>query len=147
MKNAPRIMIFIFAIVGFSTAIYFAWWSMPVSIQATAIKKTLDPEARDEDTLRFCNAFTMTPEDFKTYWRNAKPIFHFEFHDYSFGSCYFSTVENGKEYRIGIGGAGIVSSIQDEDADGESVRYYVRKGAKSDAEWMQEELNRKDASP
>ncbi|SFE12408.1 hypothetical protein [Paracidovorax konjaci] len=145
MKNPLRIAIFVLATLGICTAIFFTWWSMPVAIQAAAIQKTMDPEARNEDTIRFCNAFTMTPEDFKEYWRNAKPIFDFEFHDYSFGSCYFSTVENGKEYRVGIGGAGIVSSVL--GADEASVRYYVKKGAKSDAEWMQEELNSKEASP
>ena len=64
---------------------------------------------------------TPTPEEFRAYWKDARPIFEVESHDYSFGSCYFKTVENGKEYEIGIGGTGTITKD-------DTTYYYVRKG-------------------
>ena len=67
----------------------------------------------------------MTPDAFGAYWKDVRPIFEFELHDYSVGSCQIEAREGGKEYAIGIGGVGMVTR-------GETTRYYVRKNAKQE---------------
>ncbi len=78
-----------------------------------------------QDQLQDCALFVMTPDEFRSYWKDTRPIFEFEFHDYSFGSCYFRTVEGNREYAIGIGGVGMVTKDN-------TTYYYVRKNDKPD---------------
>lgn len=107
-----------------SVAIWLLWWNAPVSVKAATIERKNVPgihEAQLED----CATFEMTPDDFRAYWKDVRPIFEFEYHEYSFGSCYFRTTEGSKEYAVGIGGMGRVTK-------GDTTYYYVRKDAKPD---------------
>lgn len=144
MKNVLKITFSVFIALSIFIGTFFAWWLMPISMQEPEIIKVIDPEMKDEDAIRFCNSFNMTPNEFREFWKNAKPIFQFESHDYSFGACHFRVIENDKEYKIGIGGIGIISNTN--DASGDSLRYYVKKGAKSDGELMLEEMGKESPS-
>lgn len=123
-KKTLKIIALIFIIFASSIGSWLLWWYAPVSVKAINIVKITDSDIA-EDQVRFCNSFAMTPDEFRAYWKDARPIFDVESHDYSFGSCYFKTVENGKEYEIGIGGTGTIT--QDD-----TTYYYVRKGDKPD---------------
>lgn len=108
-----------------SVALWLLWWYAPVSVRAVAIEKVNVPGIR-EDQLNDCASFAMSPDEFRAYWKDVRPIFEFEFHEYSFGSCYFKTTEdNNKEYAIGIGGVGMITK-------GDTTYYYVRKTDKPD---------------
>lgn len=121
------------SIVAVMTAVLFVafgilhlWWHWPVSVEAKNIVKVTSSEIKDlEEEVAYCAAFTMTPEQFRTYWKNVRPIFASEFHDYSFGACYFKATEQGKEFLVGVGGVGIINK-------GDTPYYYVDKNAKSD---------------
>lgn len=102
------------------------WWYWPVSVEAKNIVKVTSSEIKDlEEEVAYCAAFTMTPEQFRTYWKNVRPILDSEFHGYSFGACYFKATEQGKEFLVGVGGVGIINK-------GDTPYYYVDKNAKSD---------------
>ena len=107
-----------------ATALWLLWWHAPVSVRAAAIEKVNVPGIH-EGQLSDCASFAMSPDEFRAYWKDVRPIFEFEFHDYSFGSCYFKTMEGNKEYAIGIGGVGMVTK-------GDNTYYYVRKNDKPD---------------
>ena len=114
----------LFLVLLFSIAIGLLWWYAPVSVKAAAIERRNVPGIH-EFQLEDCATFEMTPDEFRAYWRDVRPIFDFEFHEYSFGACYFWTMEENKEYAIGIGGMGRVTK-------GDTTYYYVRKDAKPD---------------
>ena len=105
-----------------AAGIWFLWWNAPVTVNATQIVKVVDTDIHP-DQVRFCESFTMTPDAFRAYWKKARPIFEFELHDYSIGSCQFQSKEDYTEYAVGIGGVGMVTK-------GDTTRYYVKKGAK-----------------
>lgn len=107
-----------------SAGVWLWWWNAPVSANATQIVKVVDADIHP-DRVRFCESFTMTPDAFRAYWNEARPIFEFELHDYSIGSCEFQSIEGDTEYAVGIGGVGMVTK-------GDATRYYVKKGAKSE---------------
>ena len=107
-----------------SAGIWLWWWNTPVAVTATQIVKVIDADIHP-DRVRFCESFTMTPDAFRAYWKEARPIFEFELHDYSIGSCEFQSKEGDTEYAVGIGGVGMVTK-------GDATRYYVKKGAKSE---------------
>jgi hypothetical protein len=107
-----------------SIALWFLWWHAPVSVNAVSIEKANVPGIRATQ-VEDCAGFQMTAEQFRAYWKDVRPIFEFEFHEYSFGPCYFKTVEDNTEYAIGIGGVGMVTK-------GGTTYYYVRKDAKPD---------------
>lgn len=101
------------------------WWYAPVRVDGKNIVKATgaDNDGRD------CTSFKMTPEQFRTWWKDARPIFDGELHDYGYSPCQFKTTENNKEYRVGEFGMGSVT-------EGDTVYYYVHKTAKSDFEDM-----------
>ena len=107
-----------------SIALWLLWWYAPVSVKAVSIEKSNVPGIRSTQ-IQDCAGFLMTPEEFRAYWKDVRPIFEFEFHEYSFGPCYFRTVEEDTEYAVGIGGVGMVTK-------GGATYYYVRKDAKPD---------------
>ena len=112
-------------LIACSAGVWLLWWYAPVSVKATHLVKRIDSEIHP-DQLRFCDAFTMTPDAFSAYWKDARPIFEFELHEYSIGSCQLEAKEGRKEYAIGIGGVGMVT-------EGGTTHYYVRKDAKPDS--------------
>lgn len=124
LKKISKSIIFIFLVFLSLAMVWRLWWYAPVSVKASNIEK-MNVHGIHEDQVKDCDAFTLTPEEFRAYWKDAKPIFEVESHDYSFGSCYFKTVENGKEYEIGIGGTGTITKD-------DTTYYYVRKGDKPD---------------
>ncbi len=104
------------------------WWYWPVSVDANNIIKVTDQDI-PQDMVASCAAFTMTPDQFRQYWKEAKPILASEFHEYYFGACHVKATENDREYLVGVGDVGMVNK-------GETTYYYVKKGAKSDFEDM-----------
>ncbi|NHZ43165.1 hypothetical protein [Massilia aquatica] len=106
------------------------WASGWITVRTTPpvpahIVKVTSSEIKDLEEVAYCAAFTMTPEQFCTYWKNVRPIFASDFHDYSFGACYFKASEQGKEFLVGVGSVGIINK-------GDRPYYYVDKNAKSE---------------
>jgi hypothetical protein len=125
LKVIALVVLLIVLVGACSIGIWLLWWYAPVSVKATHIVKSVDSDIGDADEARFCSMFSMTPDEFRAYWSDVRPIFEFELHEYSLGSCYFKATEGGREYTIGIGGVGMVTK-------GDTTYYYVRKSAKSD---------------
>lgn len=105
-------------------ALWLLWWYAPVSVKAVSVEKANVPGIRPSQ-IQDCAGFLMAVEQFRAFWSDVRPIFEFEFHEYSFGPCYFKTVEGNTEYAVGIGGVGMVTK-------GGTTYYYVRKDAKPD---------------
>jgi hypothetical protein len=124
LLKATGVIAAIGLILAASSACWAIWWYAPVSVEAKTIEKVIDSDVA-QDQVPFCNAFKMTPEAFRAYWKDVRPIFDVEFHDYSFGSCYFKATEGGKSYSVGIGGVGMVTK-------GDTTYYYVRKNDNPD---------------
>ncbi|UOD32102.1 hypothetical protein INH39_10770 [Massilia violaceinigra] len=97
------------------------WWYAPVRVDGDNIVKVIgDGAAEDHGNCKFAS---MTAEQFRTYWKNARPIFDIEVHDYNYSPCQFKTMENGTEYLVGNGGLGSVTK-------GDTIYYWVNKDAK-----------------
>jgi hypothetical protein len=124
LKKTAKLIAAILITFALSVGVWCLWWYAPVSVSPKSIVKIINSDIA-ENQIRFCNMFAMTPDQFRAYWKDTRPIFDVEAHDYSFGSCYFKAVENGKEYAIGIGGTGTVTK-------GDTTYYYVRNGDKPD---------------
>ena len=123
-KKTAKFIAAILIVFAILIGAWCLWWYAPVSAAPKSIVKIIVSDIA-EDQLRFCNMFAMTPNEFRAYWKDTRPIFDVEAHDYSFGSCYFKAVENGKEYAIGIDGTGTITK-------GDTTYYYVRNGDKPD---------------
>lgn len=124
MKRALKVIVLIILIITLLVGVWCFWWYAPVSVNAVNVVKIIDSDI-SSDQVRFCDTFVMTPNEFSAYWKDVRPIFDSEFHNYSFGSCYFRATEGGREYSIGIGGVGMVTN-------GDTSYYYVRKNDKPD---------------
>lgn len=126
MKRALQITAAIVAVLALAFGMLLVWWHWPVSVEAKNIVKVTSSDIKDlPEEIAYCAAFAMTPEQFRAYWKNARPILASEFHGYSFGACYFKATEQGKEFLVGVGGVGIINK-------GDTPYYYVDKDAKSD---------------
>src|ERR1043165_9696096 len=79
------------------SALWVLWWYAPVSVKAGSIEKANAPGIRSTQ-IQDCARFFLRAEEFRAYWKDVRPIFEAEFHEYSFGPCYFKTVENNREY-------------------------------------------------
>jgi hypothetical protein len=124
LKIVALVVLLVVLLAACSIGIWFLWWYAPVTVKADHLVKVVASDIHP-DQVRFCDAFAMTPDEFRAYWNDVRPIFDFEFHEYSFGSCYFQATEGTKEYAVGVGGVGMVTK-------GATTYYYVRKNAKSD---------------
>lgn len=122
--NPLRILAAVVVLTICSVGTWLWWWNTPVAVNSTQIVKVIDADIHP-DRVRFCESFTMTPDAFRAYWKEARPVFEFELHDYSIGSCEFQAKEGDTEYAIGIGGVGMATK-------GDATRYYVKWGAKPD---------------
>lgn len=120
LKVAGAVLLTLLCGIG----LWLLWWYAPVSVKAVSVEKAHVPGIRAAQ-LQDCAGFLMTAEEFRAFWQDVRPIFEFEFHEYSFGPCYFKTVENNTEYAVGIGGVGMVTK-------GGTTYHYVRKHAKPD---------------
>ncbi|NHZ33244.1 hypothetical protein F0185_06535 [Massilia sp. CCM 8692] len=99
------------------------WWYAPVRVDGNNIVRVSAADAGADNGWN-CKSASMTAEQFRTYWKNARPIFDIEVHEYTYSPCQFKTMENGKEYVLGSGGLGSVTN-------GDTTYYYVDKDAKS----------------
>ena len=98
------------------------WWYAPVRVDGNNIVKVIGDGAAESHGN--CKSASMTAEQFRTYWKNARPIFDVEVHDYNYSPCQFKTMESGTEYLVGDLGLGSVTK-------GDTIYYYVNKDAKS----------------
>ncbi|NHZ93606.1 hypothetical protein F2P45_32085 [Massilia sp. CCM 8733] len=128
LERTLKIVGLIVAVLILAFGMLRLWWYWPVSVEAKNIIKVIDKDI-PQDMVSSCAAFAMTPDQFRAYWKDARPILASEFHAYYFGACHLKATENDREYLVGIGDAGIVNK-------GETSYYYVKKGAKSDFEDM-----------
>lgn len=128
-KKTLKVVAVIITVVVVAFGLLRLWWHWPLSVEAKNIIKVIDKDI-PEDMVASCTAFTMTPAQFRAYWKDARPILASELHEYYFGSCHLKATENDREYLVGIGNVGMVNK-------GETTYYYVQKGAKSDFEDMQ----------
>ena len=120
LKVAGAVLLTLLCGIG----LWLLWWYAPVSVKAVSIKKANVPGIRATQ-IQDCAGFAMTADEFRAFWQDVRPIFDFEFHEYSFGPCYFKTVENKTEYAVGIGGVGMMTK-------GGTTYHYVHKHAKPD---------------
>ncbi|NHZ63544.1 hypothetical protein [Massilia genomosp. 1] len=129
LKKSLKVVAVIIAVLLVAFGLLRLWWHWPVAVDANSIIKVIDQDI-PQDMVSSCAAFTMTPAQFRAYWKDARPILASELHEYYFGSCHLKATENDREYLVGIGDVGMVNK-------GETTYYYVKKGAKSDFEDMQ----------
>ena len=125
LKKINKFLLAVLLTLGFALFLMCAWWYAPVVVHADSIEKVVNSDI-SENRLADCSAFKMDDVDFRNYWRSAKPIFEFELHDYSFGSCYYKSDEGGATYVVGIGGVGMVWR-------GQTTFYYAKEGVAPDA--------------
>jgi hypothetical protein len=106
IKRHPIIAVILFIIFDLCVAAaFFAhWYFSGVSINATQIEKISDQDEKSPTSIAFCKTFSMTPQQFNEYWKRARPIASYELDEYSWFSCYYKTVADGREYRIRLGG-------------------------------------------
>lgn len=123
-KKTLKVVAVIVAVLVLAFGILRLWWYWPVAVDAKNISKVIN-KGIDEDMVPACASFAMTPDQFRQYWKNVRPIWPSELHGYYFGACHLKATENDTEYLIGIGGAAIVTK-------GNTSYYYVKKDAKSD---------------
>ncbi|NHZ63543.1 hypothetical protein [Massilia genomosp. 1] len=124
VKRILKIAAVIVALLVVAFGMLRVWWYWPVSVEAKNIVKVTSSQIVEEE-VAFCAAFTMTPEQFRAFWKNVRPILTSELHGYAFGSCHFKATEYGKEFIVSAGDVGIVTK-------GDTSYYYVKKDATND---------------
>lgn len=98
---------------------FWSWRMAPVDVPVAAIEKVMETD-ESPTALADCQKFSMTTEEFRLYFKQAKRIFGSEAHDYNWLPCYYRMIAAGREYRVRNGGLA-------EVRQGGQIRLYVRR--------------------